>query len=217
MATISAKVVAAIVITVLIFGGIMTYLIYRSTRSNDTDPVDPPDPTICGVVDIATVTASSTLNAGHMAENLFDGNPLTSWHSAVGKYEIVDAIAQSNDLLGPSGAGAPKLVGQWVTGRLLKPSTIYAYTMWPRSVPGSRHEYVGHPKGWTIVVSDDGSTWRSVQSESVESWTAEKRVQLAKPIVDATYIGIVVQMVSGTPKLSSPEWCAFNGLEFHCT
>ena len=244
MAKISAKVVAAIVITVLIFGGILTYLIYRSTRSNhtdpvdplsiDTDPVDPPDPTICGVVDIATVTASSTLNAGHMAENLFDGDPTTSWHSAVDMYTPHFAfenfaLAQPNDLLRPDGPDTK--VGQWVTCRLLRPSTISAYTMWPRSNhPGTPHQHVGHPKLWTIVVSDDGSTWRGVHTHGVNRWTAETRVQLPEPIVDATYIGIVVHAVStkGEWRTSSiftaiqtgtitPTWCAFNGLDFHCT
>ena len=211
---------AAIVITALIVGAFMAWLIfwglvlYVISRFKRPD-----DPAGCGVLDIEEVHTSTALDAGHMPDNLFDGDPLTSWHSAVGKYEIEGggAIAQHpNDVLDPGGPDTPKLVGQWVTGRLLKPGTIYAYTMWPRSVPGSGHEYVGHPKRWTIVVSDDRITWRSVQSESVDSWTAEKRVQLAKPIVDATYIGIVVQMVSGTPNGPTPEWCAFNGLEFHC-
>ena len=77
------------------------------------------------------------------------------------------------------------------------------------------HSNVGHPRGWSIVTSDDGDIWQFAQRDLKDTWTGELRVQLAEPIVNAKYIGIIVHSVSGARGIS-PTWCAFNGLDFQC-
>ena len=169
-------------------------------------------PTICSVDD---VKYSSALTPTTEGDNLFDGEPDTTWHSKVGVFtEDANAIPQSTDLKSSNGP----LAGQWVTCRLPPGSTVYGYIMrqrYPAYDNFFDHSNVGHPRGWSIVTSDDGDIWQFAQRDLKDTWTGELRVQLAEPIVNAKYIGIIVHSVSGARGIS-PTWCAFNGLDFQC-